>query len=186
MHRRTVGIAILACIGAAGFVRSTSSATIESQSGGKQSVQEPIRGTEDLGNLSRPEQALAQFYKAFADRDIALMQDNWEQSDDAVLDNPLGGIKRGWPQIRQVYERIFGSKAKVSVEFYDYTITQQGDVFWAVGRERGTLTVGSTTLQLAIRTSRIFRRRDGRWHQVHHHGSIDDPKLLAAYQEAVR
>jgi hypothetical protein len=42
-------------------------------------------------------------------------------------------------------------------------------------------------LQLAIRTSRLFRRAPGdRWHQVHHHGSIDDPQLLADYQAAVR
>jgi len=114
-----------------------------------------------------------------------MMQDTWENSEDAVLDNPLGGIRRGWPEIRQVYERIFGSKARVSVEFFDYTLVQEGDVFWAAGRERGTLTTGASTLQLAIRTSRVFRR-GGRWRQVHHHGSIDDPKLLAAYQEAVR
>ena len=149
-------------------------------------IQTPIRGTEDLGDLSRPEQALAQFYKAFTDRDMAMMQDTWENSEDAVLDNPLGGIRRGWPEIRQVYERIFGSKARVSVEFFDYTLVQEGDVFWAAGRERGTLTTEASTLQLAIRTSRVFRRREGRWRQVHHHGSIDDPKLLAAYQEAVR
>jgi len=26
---------------------------------------------------------------------------------------------------------------------------------------------------------------DGKWKQVHHHGSIDDPRLLAQYQSAV-
>jgi ketosteroid isomerase-like protein len=42
-------------------------------------------------------------------------------------------------------------------------------------------------LDLAIRTTRIFRRDgSGRWRQVHHHGSIEDAKLLAAYQAAVR
>jgi hypothetical protein len=33
---------------------------------------------------------------------------------------------------------------------------------------------------------RAFRRAGGRWRQVHHHGSIDDPDLLGAYQQAVR
>ena len=37
-----------------------------------------------------------------------------------------------------------------------------------------------------IRISRIFRRVDGRWRQIHHHGSIDDADLLARYQAAVR
>lgn len=55
------------------------------------------------------------------------------------------------------------------------------------GRERGTLTAADgKTLDLRIRTSRIFRRdSDGQWRQVHHHGSMDDPELLRAYQSAV-
>lgn len=34
----------------------------------------------------------------------------------------------------------------------------------------------------AIRTSRLYRRIDGAWRQVHHHGSFEDPALLAAYR----
>jgi hypothetical protein len=45
---------------------------------------------------------------------------------------------------------------------------------------------GDTRLELAIRTSRLYRRIDGAWRQVHHHGSFDDPDLLAAYSEAVQ
>lgn len=100
--------------------------------------------------------------------------------------NPLGGIKRGWSEIRSVYERIFSGEARVTVEFYDYTIHRFGGVFYAVGRERGQLWRGEFTLSLAIRTTRFFRLAEGRWRQIHHHGSIDDPKLLARYQEAVR
>ncbi|MDP1572785.1 MAG: hypothetical protein Q8M04_00895 [Pseudomonadota bacterium] len=38
---------------------------------------------------------------------------------------------------------------------------------------------------LAIRTSRIFKKLEGRWKQVHQHGSIKDPELLARYPSAV-
>ena len=145
----------------------------------------PITGREPLGALHEPVQALAQFYRAFNDRDLAMMEENWDSSDTAAMDNPLGGIKRGWPEIRSVYERVFQGAGRVRVEFHDYTIHVIGDVFYAVGRERGTLERDDVRLDLAIRTSRIFRRGDGRWRQVHHHGSIDDPRLLAAYQEAV-
>jgi hypothetical protein len=54
-----------------------------------------------------------------------------------------------------------------------------------VGRERGHFRCGDTELTLAIRTSRIFKKCEGRWRQVHHHGSIEDPELLARYQSAV-
>jgi ketosteroid isomerase-like protein len=149
-------------------------------------AEKPIDGT-SLENPSSPRGALDEFYRAFNARDLALMEINWEQSDDAVMDNPLGGIKRGWGEIRTVYERVFTGSAQVQVEFFDYTLHEVGDVFWAVGRERGTLTRGDLQLELSIRTTRLFRRGDSRrWCQVHHHGSIEDPDLLARYQAAVR
>jgi len=40
-------------------------------------------------------------------------------------------------------------------------------------------------MNLAIRTSRIYRMSNGKWRQIHHHGSIENPKLLAIYQETV-
>jgi hypothetical protein len=41
---------------------------------GTQPVQKPISGEEDLGDLARPEEALAQFHRAFSGRDLTLMQ----------------------------------------------------------------------------------------------------------------
>ena len=58
-------------------------------------IQEPITGQEDLGDLTRPEQALAQFYKAFNSRDLAMIDANFAASDEVAIDNPLGGIRRG-------------------------------------------------------------------------------------------
>ena len=148
-------------------------------------VHEPVTGAETLGDRTEPFQALAEFYKAFNTRDLALMASNWDASDEVVMDNPVGGIMRGWPNIRRVYERIFGGPARVRVEFHDYTLHVGDAVFYAVGRERGRFESAGASLDLAIRTTRIFRRVDGRWRQVHHHGSIDDPALLERYQRAV-
>lgn len=102
------------------------------------------------------------------------------------MDNPVGGIKRGWEEIKSVYAQIFGSPATVKVEFYDYTLHEAGELFYVVGRERGELKTRGTRIPLQIRTSRIFRMIDGQWRQVHHHGSMDDPELLARYQQAVK
>ncbi len=100
--------------------------------------------------------------------------------------NPVGGVKRGWEEIRAVYGAIFASPARVRVEFYDYTLHQTPELFYAVGRERGEFRRGETVIPLAIRTTRLFRFMAGRWRQVHHHGSFDDPELLARYQKAIR
>lgn len=65
------------------------------------------------------------------------MAQNWADTDDVVMDNPVGGITRGWEEIRTVYERIFSGRPRVRVEFYDYTVHEAGEVGYAVGRERG-------------------------------------------------
>ena len=72
--------------------------------------------------------------------------------------------------------------AQVYVEFYNYSIQQTSSMFCAVGSERGELRMHGEILQLAIRTSRIYCRQNGRWQQLHHHGSMDNPQLLVKYQ----
>ena len=150
-------------------------------------VQQPITGAKhaSLAAGSSPHAALEQFYAAFNGRDLALMADNWAQSDEIALDNPLGGILRGWNEIKPLYERLFSGPALVYVEFYDYSLHVGPDLFYAVGRERGHFRKGEADIALAIRTSRVFRQIDGCWKQVHHHGSIEDPELLARYRSAV-
>ena len=145
----------------------------------------PITGSEDKQGLAEPIKTLSDFYAAFNNRDLGKMANNWAQTDEIAMDNPVGGIKRGWEEIKAVYERIFNGKAKVYVEFYDYTIHERGEMFYAVGRERGEFRIDETVVDLTIRTSRVFQLMNGQWRQVHHHGSIDEPELLARYQQAV-
>jgi ketosteroid isomerase-like protein len=149
-------------------------------------IQMPVTGREYNDDQQEAMQSLAQFYRALNSRDLEMMQQNWTNSAAAAMDNPLGGIKRGWGEIRTTYEKLFGSDGTYRFEFYDYTLHEAGDLFYVVGRERGELDVSGRPMKLLIRTSRIFQREgDGRWRQVHHHGSIDDPQMLAIYQEVV-
>jgi ketosteroid isomerase-like protein len=128
--------------------------------------------------------ALSEFYRAFNNRNLELMRKNWHP-DECVLDNPLGGIRRGWAEIEPLYQRLFSGDARVKVVFFDYTLHQGGELFCAAGRERGTFEKGGERLDLAIRTTRIYRLVGGRWRQIHHHGSIEEPDLLARYQAVV-
>lgn len=151
-----------------------------------QVISTPVTGQESPIDPSTPHGALAEFYRAFNARDAGMMAGNWLQSEEASMDNPLGGIRRGWEEIAQVYTRIFNGRAAVTVEFFDYSLHELSDAFLAVGRERGRLIAGDITLDLQIRTSRWYVRADGRWRQLHHHGSMDDAELLGRYQAAVR
>jgi ketosteroid isomerase-like protein len=143
----------------------------------------PITGAE-CAKPGTPLGALSEFYRAFNGRDLALMRKNWHP-EECVLDNPLGGIRRGWSEIEPLYVRLFAGTAQVHVVFFDYSLHESADLFVAAGRERGHFTNGDTRIELAIRTSRVYREVDGVWRQIHHHGSIEDPALLARYQAAV-
>lgn len=66
--------------------------------------------------------------------------------------------------------------------FHDFTSQGADDWHLFVGRERGVCRTAKETLDVAFRTTRWFVRRDGGWRQLHHHGSVEDPKMLADYQ----
>jgi len=142
-----------------------------------------IDGTE-CAATGTPLGALSEFYRAFNQRDLELMRQNWRM-EECVLDNPLGGIRRGWAEIEPLYVRLFDGPARVRVAFFDYSLHLGADLFVAAGRERGYFEKGDLRIELAIRTSRVFRFTEGRWRQIHHHGSIEDPELLARYRAAV-
>lgn len=134
--------------------------------------------------FSQEHEALVEFYKAFNTQDIKLMQKNWSERE-GVMDNPLGGILREWRNIREVYKKIFFGDARVYVEFYDYSVHTNKDMFFAAGRERGYIMKNGKKINLDIRTSRIYTKENSKYRQLHHHGSITDAKLLDTYQKLV-
>lgn len=130
--------------------------------------------------------ALESFYYALNQRDGAVLRQVWVAHPLAQLNNPLGGILRGGDAVAELYDRIFDGPIRLQVTFGDIVEYLGHDHALFAGRETGTYTDPTgTDTPLEIRTSRYFRYQDGRWQQYHHHGSIDDPTALNAYQQAV-
>lgn len=152
---------------------------------GVPSSPEAVDGTEQPPEGESAMAALIHFYRSFNSRDLEALADNWAQGDEPSMDNPIGGIRRGWSCIRAGYEKLFLGPARVNVQFYDYTQHAGPDFYLFVGRERGTCTTNGASLNLRIRTSRLFTRHRGAWRQLHHHGSIEEPHLLEAYQRMI-
>ncbi|WP_296359145.1 nuclear transport factor 2 family protein [Ramlibacter sp.] len=148
-------------------------------------IDTPVTGNEPHGDTRDAGQALSLFYAALNAKDMAGMQRCWSAADDCSMDNPLGGIARGWSDIQAVYARLFGSAASYRFSFHDYSFHAFSDTFLVVGRERGWFEKDGQRLELAFRTSRLFRLEAGAWHQFHHHGSAEDARMLAAYQALV-
>ena len=130
--------------------------------------------------------ALETFYYALNNRNLDTLAAGW--ADDALvqLNNPIGGILRSREAVRGLYARVFAGTLDVQVTFGDAATYWHADSVTFAGRETGTYNhpqLGERPLH--IRTTRIFTYDDA-WTQIHHHGSIDDPDALAAYQAAVR
>ncbi len=129
--------------------------------------------------------ALIEFYRAFNAGDLAGLEAAWLGGSEPSMDNPIGGIRRGWDEIAEGYSKLFEGQAKVHVTFHDFTSQGGDDWHLFVGRERGTCRTERDTLDVAFRTTRWFVRRNRAWRQLHHHGSIEDPKMLADYQRLI-
>lgn len=130
--------------------------------------------------------ALESVYYALNNRDARTLRSVGSEHPLAQLDNPLGGILRGGDAISELYRKVVVGSVRLWVRFDDIVEYAGADHAVFAGRETGEYTdAAGTTAPLAIRTSRYFRYQDGRWRQYHHHGSIDEPDMLAAYQHAV-
>jgi len=131
---------------------------------------------------------LETFYYAFNHRDMEAFARVWAEHELIQLNNPLGGILRGYQPIASLYRKIFDGPARVWVEFGDIVEFETDEMVVFAGRETGKFSHGNESLSLSIRTSRIVQWLGPKvgWRQTHHHGSIDDPLLLSDYQRAVQ
>ena len=137
----------------------------------------PIPGYAPLGDPDDPVQALIRFYRAFNRRDLSAMEQVWERSAEISLVSPIAGIVRGWPAARAGYARLFTGEDRIETEFFDYMIHELDDAFYAVGRERGTISIGGRSVEATGYATNVFRRGpDGSWKLVHHHVSMRDPQ----------
>lgn len=129
--------------------------------------------------------ALETFYYALNNRDLDTLAAVWSQDELAQLNNPVGGILRSGQAVTDLYRKIFGGNLGLQVTFTDAATYRWDNAVVFAGREIGDYNGPDGKVPLTIRTSRVFGYDGGRWLQVHHHGSIDRPDELAAYQRAV-
>jgi hypothetical protein len=131
--------------------------------------------------------ALESFYFVFNNPSVNGMELLWLDDPLVQMNNPVGGVLRGASSLRELYQRVFAGRVRVWVEFYDIVLYHGGPVAVFCGRERGEYVIEGRVMPLSIRTSRVFAWSESTgWKLVHHHGSIDDPRMLMDYQSAVR
>jgi ketosteroid isomerase-like protein len=107
------------------------------------------------------------FYDAFEERDIDAMSDLWEHGDDVVCTHPGWRPLHGWGAVAGSWVALFGSGSLIQFILTAERVNGAGDMAW-VSVEENLIGEG---LGGTIAALNVFRRRDGQWRLVAHHGS---------------
>jgi hypothetical protein len=96
-----------------------------------------ISGRETTAGDGSALDALIDFYRSFNASDLNALAANWADGQAPSMDNPIGGIRRGCPAIREGYAKLFSGPAIVRVTFHDFAAQGNDDFHLFVGREKG-------------------------------------------------
>lgn len=122
-------------------------------------------------------QASDQFYQALnrlLKGDPAPMMDCWSHGSDVSTMHPLGGREVGWEQVKQSWEGA--SKALANVQLGEVTVPDLAvfpigqDSAYTLGTEPINATIEGQQIDTGVRATNIYRRENGAWKMVHHHG----------------
>jgi hypothetical protein len=97
---------------------------------------------------------LIDFYWSFNASDLRALAANWAEGEAPSMDNPIGGIRRGWPAIREGYAKLFGGPAMVRVAFHDFVAQGDNDYQLFEGREKGFRETPAVRLELSSATAK--------------------------------
>ena len=121
----------------------------------------------DNGDIELVRAANRRYYDAFEARDLDAMSDVWHHDDGVVCTHPGWKTLHGWGAVAGSWFALFGGPQHLQFILTDERVRVAGDTAWVTVDENliGEQ-VGAT-----VAAVNIFRRVDGSWRMVLHHGS---------------
>ena len=111
--------------------------------------------------------ANAAYYEAFEARDLDAMSDVWLHDDDVVCTHPGWKTLHGWGAVAGSWFALFGGPQHLQFILTNARVQLSGDVAWVTVDEN----LISDQVGATVAAVNVFRRVDGRWRMVLHHGS---------------
>ena len=111
------------------------------------------------------------FYRAFESLDVGLMAGVWVQDASVTCVHPGWPLLRGWDAIFGSWGRIFDNTTMMQFVVTEAEVSLEGDWAWVTCAENLTSVVDGSVNQGTVQATNIYRKREGRWLLVHHHGS---------------
>jgi ketosteroid isomerase-like protein len=112
------------------------------------------------------------FYDAFEARDLDAMSELWEHNDAVVCTHPGWRTLRGWASVAASWFALFGNPDQMQFILTEETVQVSGDIGWVTVDENLIAGDAGTT----VAALNLFRRVDGVWRVVAHHGSPVAPQ----------
>ena len=110
-----------------------------------------------------------EFYAAFEAHDIDRMAACWAQDETVRCIHPGSDVIVGWPRISRSWTAIFVSSTGMQFFLTDVEVHADGDV--AVVTCAENILSGAELVAGKVLATNVFRRLEGRWRMVLHHGS---------------
>ena len=110
-----------------------------------------------------------EFYGAFEAQDIDRMAACWSQDASVQCIHPGSDVIVGWPRISRSWTAIFVNSSAMQFFLTDVEVHVGGDV--AVVTLAENILSGADLVAGKVLATNVFRRIDGRWRMVLHHGS---------------
>ena len=121
--------------------------------------------------LKEIHEANRQFYLAFESLDIKQMDQVWAQEDQVYCVHPGWDLRAGWPAVRDSWVQIFNHALSMRFAITAIKVNIEGDCAWVTCMENITSMMDGSPQHSRVLATNIFRKQEGGWKVVHHHGS---------------
>jgi len=102
--------------------------------------------------------------------DATSLGDIWSHSSTVTALHPIGDWHVGWDEVKTSFGEVAKASTGGQVDITDQLIRVAGDMAYEVGMEHADFSIAGESLTVNSRVTNIYRREDGAWKVVHHHG----------------
>lgn len=111
--------------------------------------------------------------KALLNGDASTMADSWSHEDDVTTTHINGGREEGWEAVDEAFEGFAAAMTDGTVTRTDHVIRVIGDAAYELYTQEISATFAGEPLSVEGRVTNIYRKENGEWKAVHHHGDLD-------------
>ncbi len=131
------------------------------------------RAEEDTASVQAAADSFYAALNAMFAGDAEPMKAVWSHADDITYMGPTGGLKKGWPDIAQVWEEQAANKLGGKVTPEEMQINAGQDIAITSNYEIGENFDRDGNLQkVSIRATNVFRKENGAWKMIGHHTDL--------------